>query len=82
MTTETKITHLNAAKKHLEAVLDTLDLSETECDECGTRTYHNFGEHHLGRKLSGMIQKIDNETSKLRTGKVRGRGHFHAGDDR
>jgi len=78
-----RIAHLKAAREHLEHVLDSLDLSDSTCECCGSRRYTNFDDQQLGKKLSGMVEKIEGEQSKL-AGLIErsGRGDFHRGDRR
>jgi hypothetical protein len=75
-----KIAHLIAARGHLENVLDTLDLSERSCTCCGASRYTNYDDQQLGKKLSGMVEKIDVEVGKMRgTIAKSGKGDFHGG---
>lgn len=78
-----KIAHLMAARGHLESVLDTLDLSERSCECCGATRYTNFDDQQLGKKLSGMVEKIDVEVGKMRgTIAKSGKGDFHGDSER
>lgn len=82
MNAKVKINHLNQAKEHVNSVLDELDLSDESCDSCGSRHYNNFNDQQLGKKLSGIVQKLENEIGKLRGGAKKGRGDYHAKETR
>lgn len=77
-----RVARMAAARTHLEDVIDGLDLGENECECCSARRYANFDDNQLGKKLSGMISKLDNEINKLRGGAKKGRGDFHAKETR
>lgn len=61
------IHRMEQAIAHLDLILDDLDLSEETCECCSARKYTNFDDYQLGKKLSGMIQKLNNEIKKKRT---------------
>lgn len=77
MDKRSKIGAMLRARDEIGRVMDTLDLSEGTCGECGSRRYDNFDDTQLSKKLSGLIQKLDNEIQKLKGGPKKGRGDFH-----
>lgn len=69
MTAKERVIKLEAAKKLIEEVRNSLNIDSAVCECCGLTKYHNFDQYQIYGWLDAAINRLDKTSERITNNK-------------